>query len=112
MVSSTNTRHVQIQGHEQDSTATTKHLNIYHQNISRRRLSNQNTQHPYFGENSSLIMPSGSQRNMGRYARDFEEIGKLGRGGFGEVVKARSRMEGIFYAVKKLNIELINWILY
>lgn len=102
LVSSTNTRHVQIQGHEQDSTATTKHLNIYHQNISRRRLSNQNTQHPYFGENSSLIMPSGSQRNMGRYARDFEEIGKLGRGGFGEVVKARSRMEGIFYAVKKI----------
>lgn len=95
-----NARRVQIRGgHEQE--LPTKHLNV-HQNISRRRLSNQNTQHPYFGENSSLIMPSGSQRNMGRYARDFEEIGKLGRGGFGEVVKARSRMEGIFYAVKKI----------
>ena len=96
MVSSTNTRHVQIQGHEQDSTATTKHLNIYHQNISRRRLSNQNTQHPYFGENSSLIMPSGSQRNMGRYARDFEEIGKLGRVDLVKLLKLEVEWKGYF----------------
>lgn len=37
-----------------------------------------------------------------RYARDFEEVGKLGKGGFGEVVKARNRMEGTFYAIKKI----------
>ncbi|KAJ8140889.1 hypothetical protein OY671_005928 [Metschnikowia pulcherrima] len=37
-----------------------------------------------------------------RYAREFEEVGKLGKGGFGEVVKARNRMEGTFYAIKKI----------
>lgn len=41
-------------------------------------------------------------RNLGRYERDFEEVGKLGKGGFGEVVKARNRIEGTFYAIKKI----------
>ncbi|KAL7662597.1 non-specific serine/threonine protein kinase [[Candida] zeylanoides] len=41
-------------------------------------------------------------RNLGRYERDFEEVGKLGKGAFGEVVKARHRIEGTFYAVKKI----------
>lgn len=39
---------------------------------------------------------------IGRYEREFEEIGKLGKGGFGEVVKVRNRMEGTFYAIKKI----------
>lgn len=42
-----------------------------------------------------LLLPS-------RYQREFEEVGKLGKGGFGEVVKARNRMEGTFYAIKKI----------
>lgn len=37
-----------------------------------------------------------------RYQREFEEVGRLGKGGFGEVVKARNRMEGTFYAIKKI----------
>lgn len=37
-----------------------------------------------------------------RYAREFEEVGKLGKGAFGEVVKVRNRMEGTFYAIKKI----------
>ncbi|KAG2734837.1 hypothetical protein G9P44_002843 [Scheffersomyces stipitis] len=51
---------------------------------------------------SGSFMKSGTQRNIGRYERDFEEIGKLGKGGFGEVVKARNRLEGTFYAIKKI----------
>ncbi|KAK6465929.1 eIF2-alpha Serine/threonine-protein kinase [Scheffersomyces coipomensis] len=54
----------------------------------------------YVGESDNLM--AGNQRNLGRYERDFEEIGRLGKGGFGEVVKARSRMEGTFYAIKKI----------
>ncbi|EDK47294.1 conserved hypothetical protein [Lodderomyces elongisporus NRRL YB-4239] len=37
-----------------------------------------------------------------RYARDFEEIGRLGKGGFGDVVKVRNKMEGTYYAIKKI----------
>jgi translation initiation factor 2-alpha kinase 4 len=38
-----------------------------------------------------------------RYAHDFDEAGRLGRGGFGQVVKARNKLDGRFYAVKKIN---------
>lgn len=65
---------------------------------SRRRFSNQN-QLPYLNEHSSALAASSYES---RYVREFEEIGKLGKGGFGEVVKARNRMEGTFYAIKKI----------
>ena len=39
---------------------------------------------------------------VSRYAHDFTEIGRLGRGGFGEVVKARNKLDGGVYAVKKI----------
>ena len=39
---------------------------------------------------------------MSRYANDFTEIGRLGKGGFGEVVKARNKLDGGIYAVKKI----------
>ncbi|KIW09057.1 uncharacterized protein PV09_00006 [Verruconis gallopava] len=37
-----------------------------------------------------------------RYAQEWIEIGRLGRGGFGEVVKARNKMDGGIYAIKKI----------
>lgn len=37
-----------------------------------------------------------------RYDTDFDEAGRLGKGGFGEVVKARARIDGRFYAIKKI----------
>ena len=40
--------------------------------------------------------------NASRYLNDFEEIGRLGRGGYGEVVKARHRLENQAYAIKKI----------
>ncbi|KAI9741801.1 MAG: hypothetical protein M1834_000187 [Cirrosporium novae-zelandiae] len=45
-------------------------------------------------------IPIGS--NPSRYQNDFVEAGRLGRGGFGEVVKARNKLDGRFYAVKKI----------
>ncbi|RLV92479.1 eIF-2-alpha kinase GCN2 [Spathaspora sp. JA1] len=57
--------------------------------ISRRRFSNEQ-------------LPPPPQSIKSRYARDFEEVGKLGTGGFGEVVKVRNRIEGTFYAIKKI----------
>ncbi|KAG0372018.1 hypothetical protein BGX24_000851 [Mortierella sp. AD032] len=40
-----------------------------------------------------------------RYKSDFEEIEFLGRGGFGEVVKARNKLDGRFYAIKKIKLD-------
>jgi len=45
---------------------------------------------------SNLLEP------MSRYATDFTEMGRLGKGGFGEAVKARNKLDGGIYAVKKI----------
>ncbi|CAD5213206.1 unnamed protein product [Bursaphelenchus okinawaensis] len=37
-----------------------------------------------------------------RYCQDFEEISAIGCGGFGRVYKVKSRLDGHFYAIKKI----------
>lgn len=39
-----------------------------------------------------------------RYRTEFEELEFLGRGGGGQVVKARNRLDGHLYAVKKIRL--------
>ncbi|KAL7276889.1 eukaryotic translation initiation factor 2-alpha kinase [Rhizina undulata] len=39
---------------------------------------------------------------ISRYENDFQELGRLGKGGYGEVVKARNRLDGGTYAIKKI----------
>ncbi|KAL9587779.1 MAG: hypothetical protein Q9212_000071 [Teloschistes hypoglaucus] len=38
-----------------------------------------------------------------RFATDFVQAGKLGKGGYGSVVKARNRLDSNFYAIKIIN---------
>ena len=40
--------------------------------------------------------------NPSRYTNEWFELGRLGRGGYGEVVKARNKLDGRTYAVKKI----------
>lgn len=39
---------------------------------------------------------------MSRYKNDFVEAGRLGRGGYGEVYRSRKKLDGRFYAIKKI----------
>ena len=40
-----------------------------------------------------------------RYDADFEEIGRIGEGGFGKVYKARHKLDGNLYAIKKIKLQ-------
>lgn len=66
-----------------------------------------------FGSISSLVpatprrqrhdsINNGAPMHRSRYKEDFVEEGRLGKGGFGEVVKARKRLDGQIYAIKKI----------
>jgi translation initiation factor 2-alpha kinase 4 len=39
-----------------------------------------------------------------RYAGDFEELAKIGKGGFGQVLKVRNRLDGMLYAIKVIKV--------
>ena len=42
--------------------------------------------------------------NRHRFTREFEDLGRVGRGGFGSVHMARNRFDGMVYAVKKIRM--------
>ncbi|KAI8053805.1 kinase-like domain-containing protein [Syncephalis plumigaleata] len=54
---------------------------------------------------SPLDVPVSNLSTVSRYEADFEEIEFLGKGGFGEVVKARNKLDGRFYAIKKVKLD-------
>lgn len=45
---------------------------------------------------------SGLPASASRYLTEWDEIGRLGKGGYGEVVKARNKLDGRIYAIKKI----------
>ncbi|OWB58013.1 kinase activity protein [[Candida] boidinii] len=64
----------------------------------KRGLSERNKRESFSG----ALLTERPSNQYSRYAQDFEEVGILGRGGFGEVVKARNKLDGRFYAIKKV----------
>ncbi|NWI85751.1 E2AK1 kinase, partial [Pitta sordida] len=40
-----------------------------------------------------------------RYLNEFDEVARLGRGGYGKVYKVRNKLDGQFYAIKKIKIK-------
>lgn len=48
------------------------------------------------------IRSSNQDKAPSRYRIDFEELQVLGKGGFGQVVKARNRLDDNLYAIKKI----------
>ncbi|XP_063698800.1 eukaryotic translation initiation factor 2-alpha kinase 1-like [Culicoides brevitarsis] len=50
-----------------------------------------------------LAQPLGLE--WSRYHREFDEIGFIAGGGFGKVFKARHKLDGIIYAVKKITLK-------
>lgn len=61
-------------------------------------------------ENLDSIWPLSMQNNQkglewSRYHREFEELEVIAQGGFGKVYRARHRLDGIEYAVKKVVIK-------
>lgn len=51
---------------------------------------------------SGPIRSSNQEKAPSRYRIDFEELEVLGKGGFGQVVKARNRLDDNLYAIKKI----------
>lgn len=45
-------------------------------------------------------------KNSSRYHTDFSEIGYIGRGGFGAVVKAKNLIDGRVYAIKVIKVKV------
>ncbi|KAE9100124.1 hypothetical protein PF010_g14925 [Phytophthora fragariae] len=56
-------------------------------------------------DTSDLDAVAGAERYHSRYHGDFKELGLLGRGGGGEVVKVQNRLDRQLYAVKKVKLD-------
>jgi len=50
--------------------------------------------------------PTSAALPPSRYAQEFVEGERLGKGGFGQVFRARNSLDGVEYAIKKVRLTL------
>lgn len=55
----------------------------------------------------AALVPKSGRVSESRWISEWEPVEKLGKGGFGTVVKARHRLDGHFYAIKQLKCKSI-----
>lgn len=65
-----------------------------------RRLSHSSSGRRSFNIGSRFSLANAASKS--RYATDFEEIAVLGKGAYGQVVKARNTLDSRYYAIKKI----------
>lgn len=51
---------------------------------------------------AAAILPNHSILDSTRYVRDFDEVGVIGKGGYGTVFHVQHKLDGLSYAVKKI----------
>jgi translation initiation factor 2-alpha kinase 4 len=90
------------------STTPPNPLQGWHQLASGQRVATPLVSPPPTQLSRSVEAPSGffyqPKTTASRYRSEFEELEFLGKGGGGQVVKARNRLDGHLYAIKKIRL--------
>lgn len=103
-IKSTYYKDVKVNFHHDDETTTPEPLSsssITYGPSSSNDYFSSPPQHSFM-ENSDLFDNLSVQNS--RYNNDFIEIDLLGKGGFASAFRARNRLDGIYYAIKKIRL--------